>query len=378
MYMTTEIIKIIEGGLEKNREKVLSYASLLAEKLRQEGENKFADRIKSVLEKRTVHPVYMDEFLNKPVDSDSSLDMVDVSFSPKRDEQIILPEITELKVRNYVSSLKNRNQLIELGVHQPESLLLYGPPGCGKTSIAHFIAQQTGLPLVTAKLDGLISSLLGSTAKNIRKVFEYAKERPCILFLDEFDAIAKSRNDSHEVGELKRVVNSLLQNIDDFNENNILIAATNHETLLDPAVWRRFTTVIEVPTPSKEEILLLLKNFLKSIECEFINDNKKLSVIGSLLVGFSPAAIKTLCYNAIRNTVIAKSKLLSYSTFIYEIYLFSGEKVNDISLCSFLNNHGVSQVQISKLLGIGIRQVRHLLKEEGGGYDDGIQQELTD
>ena len=97
--------------------------------------------------------------------------------------------------------------------------MLYGVPGCGKSTVAKYIAQQIGLPLVIARLDALVSSLLGSTSKNIRKVFDFADSRPCILFLDEFDAIAKARDDQHELGELKRVINSLLQNIDSLSSH---------------------------------------------------------------------------------------------------------------------------------------------------------------
>ena len=134
------------------------------------------------------------------------------------------------------------------------SLLLYGPPGCGKTSIAYYLAHRLGLPLVTARLDALISSLLGNTAKNLRRVFDFANRQPCVLFLDEFDAIAKARDDQHELGELKRVVNSLLQNMDTYCQHGVLIAATNHQELLDDAIWRRFQTVIEVPKPANNSM----------------------------------------------------------------------------------------------------------------------------
>ncbi|MGW8822205.1 AAA family ATPase [Paenibacillus lautus] len=362
--MRTELLKIIEGGLEKNREKVKSYAQLLVEKLRAEGDDKFADRIRNIIEKKTVHPVYLDEFMSKPVDQDSRLEMVDVSITDHLTEDIVLPKITKIKLDQYISSLKHRNEFIKMGLDLPESLLLYGPPGCGKTSIAHYISQQTGLPLITAQLDAMVSSLLGSTSKNIRRIFDYAKERPCILFLDEFDAIAKSRDDEHEVGELKRVVNSLLQNIDSFNQNNILLAATNHEKLLDPAVWRRFSTVIEVPKPAEEEIVNLIQLFLKAISCDFLHDTKKMSKIALLLKGISPSDIKVLCYNTIKATVIENEETLSYPRFIYQIYLFKHVNEDSSALIRYLNDNGVTQAETSKLIGISIRQVRKLLNDE--------------
>ncbi|MCI4058988.1 ATP-binding protein [Bacillus cereus] len=365
--MRTEILKIIEGGLERNAEKVKSYAKLISEKLIDQGEEKFANRIISLIESKSenAHPVYLDEFMKKPVDNDSRLDMVEVTLSSELKDDIILPEFTKIKVDNYIDSLKAKDKFLKVGIDLPESLLLYGPPGCGKTSIAHYISQKTDLPLVTAKLDGLISSLLGSTAKNIRKIFEYAQERPCILFLDEFDAIAKARDDGHEVGELKRVVNSLLQNIDKFNSNNILIAATNHEKLLDPAVWRRFSNIIEVPKPSKVEIELLLNNNLKVINNNFLKDRKKIEVITDLLLGFSPAEIKSLCINSIKQSILKEEESVSYATFLYQLYLSIGTYNSQDDIVTFLNKCGVSQLGIAKNMEISLRQVRNILENKG-------------
>ncbi|MBV3966614.1 ATP-binding protein, partial [Bacteroides fragilis] len=107
------------------------------------------------------------------------------------------------------------------GLNIRKSLLLYGAPGCGKTSIAHYISEKTGLPLVVSRLDAIVSSLLGSTAKNLSRIFSYVNSMPCILLLDEFDALAKARDDNHELGELKRVINSLLQNIDSMSPSTV-------------------------------------------------------------------------------------------------------------------------------------------------------------
>src|SRR5438477_8302827 len=122
----------------------------------------------------------------------------------------------------------------------PSRMLIHGPPGTGKTQTARWITGQLSLPLLTVRCDTLVSSLLGQTSKNLRRVFEHAVQRPCVLFLDEFDALASARGNERDVGELQRVVISLLQNVDALPDNTILIAATNHEQLLDPAVWRRF------------------------------------------------------------------------------------------------------------------------------------------
>ena len=132
------------------------------------------------------------------------------------------------------------------------ALLLSGPPGTGKTLLAGHIAAELNLPLYAVRLDSVISSLLGDTAKNIRSIFDYVSVHPGILFIDEMDAVAKLRSDQHELGELKRVVNTLIQGLDSLDERSIVIGATNHSELLDPAIWRRFPYKIELDYPNSE------------------------------------------------------------------------------------------------------------------------------
>jgi len=147
---------------------------------------------------------------------------------------------------------------------QPATKLLFcGPPGCGKTLCAEIIASELGLPLLYTRFDAIVSSYLGETAANLRKVFEYASSSRWVVLFDEFDAIGKARDDAAEHGELKRVINSFLQLLDGFTAPSILIAATNHEQLLDPALWRRFDEILVFPRPSVHEIRSLLGMKLK-------------------------------------------------------------------------------------------------------------------
>lgn len=153
-------------------------------------------------------------------------------------------------------------ELAALGVQPNLRCLLYGKPGVGKTMVARYIGAKLGLPIVEARLDGLVSSFLGTTARNIGALFDFADRYRCILFLDEFDAIAKARDDSQEVGEIKRVVNALLQCLDARGRRGFTLAATNHEHLLDPAVWRRFDGRIEILPPDEAARRALLTRFL--------------------------------------------------------------------------------------------------------------------
>ena len=239
-HMYTEIIKIIEGGMRREPVKVVQFARKLADIFDEEGNARLAKGIRKVIDSGASNILTMEQLTTTaPVDSETRMSIVDIFNPSENDFTIILPEIIERKVMDFIKIVENKDKIKSLGLPMQSSLLLYGIPGEGKTTIAKYISIQTKLPLVTARLDALISSLLGNTSKNIRKIFEYADSKPCILFLDEFDAIAKARDDEHEMGELKRVINSLLQNIDIFSQNNILIAATNHPELLDKAIWRR-------------------------------------------------------------------------------------------------------------------------------------------
>lgn len=362
--MHTEIIKIIEGGLNKDVMKVKSYSELLASKLDSKVDQGFKKRIIRLLEKtKSANLTTLNGLVSKPSDIDSSLSIVDVALPTQQESSLILSDNVTKVIHQFIKTIKLKDSLEDAGIKSNLTMLLHGPPGCGKTSLAAFIAREAGLPLVTARFDALISSLLGSTAKNLRKIFEYADSFPCVLFIDEFDAIAKARDDQHEHGELKRVINSLLQNIDRFSESNILIAATNHSDILDDAVWRRFETVIELRKPStNSEIVKLLELYLNGYGDSFIKDKKKKETLGRLLNPFSPSDIKSICHIAIRNAIIDSSKEVAFSALLEQIYLKSNH--NNIELpefVKFLNEHGISQAEISYLLAISLRQVKEIL-----------------
>ena len=264
----------------------------------------------------------LDSFSTKPVDSESRMDIVEITMPQVSPDFVVLDQYSRASIHNFIDSYTHRDLLLQSGLDISNTLLLYGPPGCGKTTVAQYISSITGLPLVTARLDGLISSLLGSTAKNIRKIFDYASKRECILFLDEFDVIAKLRDDKNELGELKRVVNSLLQNIDGFNSDSILIAATNHHELLDPAIWRRFSTIVALEKPQKDEIAHYLNIFLANKSTDFISSEKKLERIISAFVGLSYSDIKTIILNALKTVVLSGREILTNCDVLKSIYLY--------------------------------------------------------
>jgi SpoVK/Ycf46/Vps4 family AAA+-type ATPase len=205
-----------------------------------------------------------------PKDRDSTLELVEILEPKVRLMDVSLPPKTTEMLRQIIEEQKQAENLLAKGIVPTNRLLFCGPPGCGKTLTANALAAEIGIPIAYVKLDGLVSSYLGQTGTNIRKIYEYVKNKRIMLFLDEFDAIAKKRDDAHELGELKRVVTTLLQNMDAMPANVFLVAATNHHHLLDPAIWRRFNTSILLEAPKPEQRKTIIEKFLNGmlVDCQ--------------------------------------------------------------------------------------------------------------
>ena len=355
MYYS-EIGKIIEAGLDRDREKVKSFAQLLAKKMEADGEVRGSSRITNIINKKNLGRATMDSLVPLPVDQESRMNIVEIDYDPQADS-LILAEPVQLKLQDFMDTIQNKKRMDDMGLEFSQSLLLYGYPGCGKTTAAAYIASKMHLPLVTARLDTLISSLLGATAKNIHKIFEYAKRQPCVLFLDEFDAIAKARDDQHELGELKRVVNSLLQNIDDYCEDGILVAATNHQELLDNAIWRRFQTVIEMPRPGVLEISKMMEQFPKFVKTYEIKDAQWKKIYQSMS-GLSYSDIKKIINNLSKKAILSDAIDLNMENIIAEVYLFKthGDYSKE-EMALFLLESGVPKKRVIAYTGFSRRKI---------------------
>lgn len=369
--MQTEIIRIIESAISGESSKAKEYSKLLIKRLRKDGEDKFADRIERTLKINKVNNPSMatlDEISSQaPRDGESKMSMLEIE-NPKVVSNLILDDDISDSISQFILQVNNRQKLKNVGLDPKLSLLLYGPPGCGKTTIANHIAREANLPLVTARLDTIVSSLLGSTSKNIRRVFDFTNNKPCILFIDEFDAIAKARDNEYEHGELKRVINSLLQSIDQYQ--NVLIAATNHSQMLDSAVWRRFSTVIEVKKPtSKEFIQQLFDSVIEEFNIPFDSDKKNKDVILESLKSLSPSDIRTILISAISNSVIDNAKSVSAISILTEIYKAKHHnKVDKKELIEFLHRSSISQVLLSEWTGLSLRKIKEITsKKENNG-----------
>ena len=196
------------------------------------------------------------------------------------------------------------------GLQIRSKLLFCGPTGTGKTLCAEVFAGQLGLPFSCVKLDTLISSFLGETASNIRKTFEFARRQPCVLFFDEFDAIARSREEGTDHSELRRVVNSLLIFIDQIRPGGFLIAATNLDAHLDPAIWRRFDEVVWFDHPDEPMIRRYLANALKNTKTDFSPEDFVHS-----LADYSYAELEKICNQAKKISLLDRRKSISKEDF---------------------------------------------------------------
>lgn len=236
-----------------------------------------------------------------PTDRDHGWPLATVSHPSRYLTDLVLAD----RLREDLSSLSAEahlvSRLIKHGVPPRRKVLFWGPPGCGKTSGAEALAADLGAPLVTVRIDSVISSYLGETASNLRRIMEYAQQGRWVVLFDEFDAIGRLRDDPTEHGEIKRVVNAFLQMLDDYVGPSLLIAATNHERLLDAALWRRFDDVFEFGRPTVHQIRALLRARLGSIPTTRPNIDKA----ASALKGLPHAAVEYAVWSAYRTALLA-------------------------------------------------------------------------
>lgn len=284
-----------------------------------------------------------------PRDKDSLLELYDIIRPTVSLDDVVLPANQRKLLLQILQEHNENAKLAEHNLPVANRLLLCGPPGCGKTMTANAIAHELGLPMAYVRLDGLVSSYLGQTSVNLRKVFTSVGTMPIVLFLDEFDAIAKKRDDGNEMGELKRVVTALLQNFDNMPDNVFLIAATNHEHLLDPAIWRRFNYVINFGYPDDEQRAELIGRWLAEYRVEHNLDIKKLT---ALTVDRSTAQIKELVISVAKRYVTT-DKTVTMDDFIELLIQQLTNNANGtgiVEVAADLNKKGASVRTLAKIL----------------------------
>lgn len=251
-------------------------------------------------------PLRSSLFEPSPVDQDSSAPLLRIE-PPSDSAKPVFSASVQDQINRLVRERKESVKLLSEGLFPPRSILLKGPPGTGKTMLARFLAGELAMKFVTLDLATSISSYLGKTGMNLRRALDYARATPCLLLLDEFDAVAKRRDDSTEVGELKRIVNVLLKELEDWPPSSLLIAATNHPELLDPAIGRRFDRTITTVMPEHEERLSILAESLGRFIANF--DTELLLALAASLDGKSGSDVQAFGAAAVRRHIVEEEPL---------------------------------------------------------------------
>lgn len=278
----------------------------------------------------------------------------------------VMPVILAKRIRQFVRERTNCQRLLEEGFLPPGSVLLTGAPGTGKTMLARWLARELGLPFVTLDLATSISSFLGKTGFNLRRTLDYARSNSCVLLLDEFDAIAKRRDDVTEVGELKRIVNVLLKELEDWPLQSVIVAATNHPELLDRAIARRFDLVLDLPVPGEPERLEILQRAGGRFSDEI--PDGLLPALAKVLDGTSGSDLHSLMSAAVRQHLANETNLVH--SLIEQLHSRLSERVSRQNIGDFLraiqsSANGAFKVrELADLFGKSPSTIQHHLKKE--------------
>lgn len=305
------LFRSIEG--EPN-EDIVKVAEKIIDEENKKGHTKLALKLKDILTKniqsyasfRGELKSILPKGITIPTDQRYHVPLASAIEREKLRHEMILPDDIEQKLLRIEKEFVAKERLKHHGLRPKQKILLYGSPGCGKSMTAERIAWNIGLPFLKVRFEAIISSYLGESASNLKKLFEAIKNFQCVLLLDEFDFIAKARSNGKDVGEMHRIVNILLNLLEDYDAPGILIATTNFEEIIDFALFRRFDEIIEMPKPSEKEIYRLLKQTLSGMQFKNIPWEK----FANQLIGFSSALIVKIANDAAKLSVIEGKGIL--------------------------------------------------------------------
>ncbi|WHZ24753.1 MAG: Cell division-associated, ATP-dependent zinc metalloprotease FtsH [Nitrospira sp.] len=259
------IISLVRAGMKGDGPTLKRTVDAIVAEERSKQHNVLADRLEKMLQ--TLPGNGMTNGFSATSDLPSKARDFIVEVMPRRRlDDLVLAKITRLAADQLIEEQQRASILRSHSLEPRNRVLLVGPPGNGKTTFAEAIAESLAIPFFVVRYETMIGSFLGETASRMKRVFDYARTTPCVLFFDEFDALGKERGDIHETGEIKRVVSSLLMQIDDLPSYTVVIAATNHAELLDRAAWRRFQLRLNLPAPTQKELIAFLSALFEKAE----------------------------------------------------------------------------------------------------------------
>ena len=262
-----------------------------------------------------------------PRDNDKGFPLLEIHQYEEDFNKLILSLNSKEQLEQIIKEYKDSDILASYNLKHKNKILFCGKPGTGKTYSARLLSSVFQLPLIYIRFDAIISSYLGETAGNLRKVFDFIENGEWIILFDEVDIIGKNRDDSHEHGEIKRVVNNFLQMLDSYNGKNILIAATNHQNILDSAIWRRFDEVVYFNLPTKALRKKLIIQYLKPIKKE---KDINIEMIADKTNHLSPSDIKMIVEDAMKIVILEDRELITENDLLMSVKKFQlREKVRN-------------------------------------------------
>ncbi|WP_205522465.1 MULTISPECIES: ATP-binding protein [unclassified Streptomyces] len=292
-----------------------------------------------------------------PLDGDSRQSLIRADqLGPVRTP--VLDPTVKAQLEQLRDEHRMRDRLQSAGLTPSRTGLFIGPPGVGKTLAARWLASELKVPLLVLDLATVMSSYLGRTGSNIRKVLDYAKSSPSVLLLDELDTVAKRRDDEAEVGELKRLVTVLLQEIDDWPATSLLLAATNHGDLLDPAVWRRFDVIANFPLPGPVEMEEALVQFCGDEEADVVD------FLVRILSGYSFADAERFVLTAKRRAVLSEERLFDTLLRAGQDHMRTMDHADRLQIAlDLMQDSELSQRRVSELTGVSRDTLRRRQRE---------------
>jgi len=223
----------------------------------------------------------------------------------RRLSDLVLTDSLISEVQEFLHEYSEAPLLRSHSLEPRHTVLLVGPPGNGKTSLAEALATELGLPLLSIRYDAIVDSYLGETSNRLRRIMDFAALNPCVLFFDEFDAVGKERSDAQETGEIKRVVSTLLVQMDRLPSHVVVVCATNHPELLDRAVWRRFELKLEVGQPNNEQLVKWFERFEKTLAT---SAGITAAQFAEYMAGENMSAVEAFTLDVRRKIVLSKGK----------------------------------------------------------------------